>query len=362
MNVRAIELGFGTTSLVRSVEKDGAPIITTYSSVVSQVDPKISDLSAGLNRRNTVQVQVENAFYEVGPDAGLVSDRSAGRILNNTYIDSHNYKALLLGSLYMMDCDEIDMLVLGVPVTSWNRVNELKKMVVGTHTISGRTIHVKDAWVIVQPMAGLLSYANSIGQKGYSQLRDMTVLSVDIGYGTADYLVSRGLKPNESRSGAVEAGMGTVIEQVSAGLKSAFPKLDRIPNDVIDAAFWKHPGTIRISGRAYPFPVCDGKDIDKRDVAVKFNVRPNIDQITRTAVTQIRNQAGSGADIDVILLFGGPATHYKEALSQAYPDHEIVMPTAGGQWDANSLTVVCEGLYWGGVQYAKRVKESVGAA
>lgn len=354
MNVRAIELGFGTTSFVAS-EKDGIPVIKTFPSIVSQVDKISADLSAGLNRRDTVRVQLKNeSVYEVGPDAGLVSDRTASRIINNSYIDSDNYKALLFGCLNMMDCDSIDLLVLGVPVTSWHRVDELKKLVIGSHTLNGKTLTVHDAWVIVQPLAGLLSYAYSNDKETYQQMRDMNILSVDIGYGTADYLFSRGLQPNEARSGAIDAGMGSIISAVAGALKTAFPRIDRIPNEIIDAAFWKHPGVLKISGKRYPFPLCQGKTADGEETPVHFNLQPQIDQITRNAVTQIRNTAGSGADIDMILLFGGPAQHYKDALQNAYPDHYIITPSDNEKkWQADSLTVVCEGLYRGGVQYAQ---------
>lgn len=345
--VLAVEIGFGSCSLCSGI-KDGKPEVLTFPSIVAQVDNR-TDMSAGLTKRDTVTVAVDGSFYEVGPEAHLATGKTTTRILNNQYIDSPQYKALFLGSLAMAKMPVVDLLVLGVPVSSLHRVEELKSMAVGIHQIGDKKVEVKAAWVIVQPLGGLLSYADQIGQAGYAELREINTLSVDCGYGTLDFLVSRGLKINESRSSAVESGMGVLINEIwERSLKAAFPRADKMPTEVIDQAFWKTPGVLRISGRKYSFPKCDGKDMDGNDVGVRFDAKTTIDSFTQAAMTAVKNIAGTGTDIDQIILFGGPAHTYLAALQIAYPDHTIHVLQ-------NHLTAVCEGMYLGGLQYVKQL-------
>lgn len=349
-NVVAIELGFGTCSICTGErDKKNELLVKTYPSIVAQVDSAL-DYSSGLSQRDTVRVDVGKMRFEVGPDAHLAAGSKSTRILNNQYIDSPEYKALFLGGLVFAGVQHIDLLVLGVPVTSIHRAADLKAMAQGAHKISGKEYFVERVWVIVQPLGGFLSYANAVGQERYNEIRQHNVLSVDVGYGTIDSLVSRGLKINEARSGAEGAGMGVLINEVwERSLSKAFPRAERAPIDLIDQAFWKNPGKLLISGRSYPFPTCEGRDVNGNSVNVEFDAKPVIESFTRSAMTSIRNSAGTGEDFGLIILFGGSAKVYQPALAAAYPDHEIVLLP-------NHLVAVCEGLYLGGVQYLKQMQ------
>jgi plasmid segregation protein ParM len=347
--IRALEVGFGSTSMVTGVREDGSPEILTYSSNVSLVDPTKRDLSAGLNNRNTVRVDINDSKYEIGIDASLSSDKNAGRVLNSKYVTSDQYQALLFGSLVYMGSERIDLLVLALPVENWHRRDELKKIVIGNHTINGKKYEICDCWVIVQPMGGLLAHATNNGQEAFTEMREQNILSLDPGFGTFDFLFSRGLVLNDSRSGGVELGMSAVLSSVARVLKMAFPDLDSIPLEQIDEAFWKHKNHIRISGRKYPFPVCNGKDLDGKDVNIKFDVRSAINSVTSSAMTATVNKVGSGGDVDLILLMGGPFEVFLPAVKEAFPTHNVVVVDS-------PATAICIGMYYGGLQYYKATR------
>ena len=348
--IRAIEVGFGTTSLTTGNDEKGNPLIKTFPSFVAKGDPSKQGLSAGLNKRDTVVVSVNGQQYEVGPDAQLASDKASSRVLNSNYIQSDQYQALLFGSLSYMNAEKIDLLVLALPVENWSRRDELKKIITGAHTVNGKNYFIKDVWVIVQPMGGLFAYANRIGQQGYEELREQTILSVDPGFGTFDFVLSRGLKLNDSRSGGNELGMSAVLSDCSKALRIAFPTLNDFPIEKIDEAFYKNEGFIRISGKKYPFPICDGKTVDGKKVSVNFDLVPTIENVTDNAVTKLKNVVGNGGDIDLILLMGGPHKVYIESLERAYPDHEIIVID-------DPLRSVCEGMYYAGLQYFKAISK-----
>ena len=342
--VRAIEVGFGTNSLTTGTDGKGNPIIKTFQSFVAKTDPSKSGLNAGLNKRDTVTVDVNGQLYEVGPDAYLASDKASSRVLNSSYIKSDQYQALLLGSLSYMNAEKIDLLVLALPVENWSRREELKSLMQGPHTVNNKNYFIKDVWVIVQPLGGLMAYANRIGQKGYDELKEQTILSVDPGFGTFDYVLSRGLKLNESRSGGSELGMSAVLSECSKDLKSAFPNLSDFPIEKIDEAFYKNDGFIRISGRKYPFPQCKGKTVEGKKVDIHFDLTSSIESVTSNAVTKLKNTVGNGGDIDLIILMGGPHKVYLKALQEAYPAHEIIILD-------DAIRAVCEGMFFAGLQY-----------
>lgn len=343
-NIRAIEVGYGSLSFTEDV-KDGVPVIKTFASVVAQVSN--DDLSGGFAKRDTVRVQLENgAVYEVGPDAYLLSDRTSSRVLNNTFIETDQYKALFKAALLMMKgSEEIDLLVLSLPVNNMVRASDLKEMALGEHKINDKKVLVKNVWVLCQPLAGYLAYANEIGQDGYEELKEQSVLSLDFGFSTADWLTSRGLKINEKKSGAVDMGMSVVLDEVHKELKKSFVHLDSIPMHIIDEAFWKHPGYIKISGKRYPFPVCNkGRDYDGNETKISFDVSGVINKVTVSCLQAVRNNVGAGAEIGLILVMGGSNEVYLPEVKKAYPEHRIVIVQ-------DPMVAVCRGMFFGGQQY-----------
>lgn len=337
--VCALELGFGTTSVTVG-NNNGHPEILTFTSSVSPVSQNQTGLAAGLSTRNTVKVKANQNYYEVGPDALVLSSGKNHRVLNNDYILSDQYLALFLGGIYMCNETTIDLLALGVPVELWGRKDELEKLAVGTHHVQGRNIAIKRVWIIPQPLGGLLAHAQSLGQDEYNKLLSKTILSIDPGYGTVDWLLSSGLKPNENRSGSCDFGMGTVLNSVLKGVSRVFPKATGMSLDHIDGAFWQTPGILRMNGQEYDFPVCNSP--------IEFDFTPNIEGITTQALTSVRNSAGSGHDIDEILIFGGPHGVYLSAAEKAYPEHSIKVVN-------NPIQAVCAGLFYGAVQMSKKL-------
>jgi plasmid segregation protein ParM len=290
----------------------------------------------------------------VGPDAHLLTDRISSRVLNNAFIESDQYMALLKGALFMMNVGEIDLLVLSLPVNNMHRSDDLKALVLGEHLINGKHINVKRVWVLCQPLAGYLCYANQIGQEEFNQLKEVNVLSLDFGFTTVDWLTSRGLKINDRRTGAVNMGMSAVLEEVQKALKGAFGHLDSIPLHLIDDAFWRNPGVIKISGKEYPFPICQQKLVSGQDTKVSFDATGATKSVAVAAMQEVRNSVGAGADINLILVMGGPNSVYMSEVKRTFPEHDIVVID-------DAITAVCRGMYFGGVQYMSALSRKTAA-
>jgi len=347
-NISVIEVGFGNSAVITGADQKGNPKLLCFPSIVAKVSTSKNDLSSGITKRDTKTVTVEGIKYEIGPDAHLAANDSSGRVFNSEYIRSTQYKALLFGSMAYIENTEIDLLVLGLPVNTWKRRHELKELALGKHEVDGKVYNVKNVWCIPQPLGGLLAYGAKLTAAEFQELAQQNTLAADPGMLTFDWIVSRGLQVNDSRSGAEDLGMSTVLREVSERLKDAF-SIDKLSLDQVDNAFWKHPGEFKIFGKSYPFPKCDGTH------GKTFDCTSTISEATGNAVTAMRNSVGDGADVGLIILMGGAANTYLPAIQAAYPDHRIVVLD-------NHLTAVCEGMYWGGVEYFKQLQKSKGVA
>lgn len=315
MNIFAVDVGFGTTAVVNKIGMSSE--VQYFNSRAVQLKAEGRNLGEGvLKERNIIKVEVDGIFYEVGPDVIDNAGATEVRSLNESYISSAKYRALFLGSLNFCEHDDIDLIVGGLPISNLKRKEELVNLMVGTHKVGDRVITVKAARVIPQPLGALMHYAKTQSLQERSDLMSVlarkTRLVVDPGYGTFDWLTVCGVKPDESRSDAEPLGFGRILADCSDHLSSIFDQ--KISVEIIDQAF--REGALTLFGRSYDFP-------SNNDDDVVFDLRPIVQKITNDAVDAMVNNVGGGADIDQILVTGGPAEIYLQAIQKAYSKHNV---------------------------------------
>src|SRR5690606_22364741 len=84
------------------------------------------DLSSSLlGKRDTVVVNVEGTLYEVGPDSADLDATDSTRNLNDQFIYTDQYLAAYYGALHYIGEPTIDLLVVGLPLTTLHRAEEL---------------------------------------------------------------------------------------------------------------------------------------------------------------------------------------------------------------------------------------------
>lgn len=134
--VRAIDVGYGNTKFVALRQGAGEVHCGIFPSIAPQASVS-SDLGGDLfQRRNTANILVNGVRYEVGKDSRLAQDVSYGRTLDPGFASTDAYIALIRGAIYYMGVDVIDVLVVGLPVNTYesNR-GELEQRLVGDHLI-----------------------------------------------------------------------------------------------------------------------------------------------------------------------------------------------------------------------------------
>ncbi|KVP40046.1 PRTRC system protein D [Burkholderia ubonensis] len=301
--VRALDLGSGFAKFNRLV--DGKLEYLSFPSLAPRHTGR--DLSnALLGQRDTVVVNVEGTLYEVGPDSADLDINDSTRNLSDSYIYSDQYKAVFYGALHYIGEQVIDLLVVGLPLTTIHRANDLKELCLGEHKINDTTtVTVKDVLVLPQPMGGLYYCLSQVKQRPeFEFLDEETNLLIDPGYLTFDFLLTNGKKINDARSSAHPGGVSKVLRAICESLSNKFGvKYDNLA--AADKAIARR--RIKINGKT--------EDLLEH---IKY-AKPAIDG----SVNYMRNIAGDGADIDNIILFGGGQHIFARTLVNAYKDHTV---------------------------------------
>ena len=300
MEIAAIDVGFGTTSVASNITHATAKL-QSFDSRAVIVDPReIARYdSVGLTKRRSILVMVDGVYYEVGPDVAALVSQTAERKLTGDYLSSSEYRALFKGALgQIRHTNEIDLLVGGLPINHLDRRDEIQSFIEGEHLVGSRTITVKKAYLVPQPLGALTHYAKLKSMEHNCDiaqvLKNKTYVTIDPGYGTFDFLTTTGLTLDESRSDAKRMGQGLILERLSKYLSTEFNEF--IPTEIIDRAF--RSGTLKLMGKSYPFP----------DAGEHFNCTPHIDRVCREAMDVVVNKLDRAVDIDGFLVSGGASS------------------------------------------------------
>lgn len=322
--VRSIDLGYGNVKF--TIQHKGA-----FSEVECDIFPSRSPiagdkgLTAGLVQgRDTVVVNVHGTEYEVGHGVAKAQgtfDESA--VLDKDFCLSDAYLARLRGALfYMMGKDKtgaeyfsgnhIELLMVGLPVSTFRNEelrNKLKVILTGTHELpNGRTVIVDRVMVMPQPLGAFFEYAFEKGM--FDTMREQTNLIIDPGFFTFDWLLSAGLSPIDARSDSVNRGMSAVIKAIaeSAKKKEGWTADTGMLTRMLDEHF-RDGKPFMVYGTEY--------NVDDYIGAGKA--------VINEAVSALANSVGDGADIQNIILAGGGAILYRDAIQDKFPRHKILI-------------------------------------
>ena len=304
--VRAIDVGRGNTKYVAS--DDGEDIKCVH--FPSEAYPSESDRKGdGIgSRRKTVSIPVGDLFFEVGPEVHLAADVFNAKLLqHDAYFETAEYLALVRGALHYMKIEEIDLLVVGLPVATFKmpgRVFLLEKKLIGRHALGGgRSVAVKKVRVLAQPTGALMHYGKVHNK--LAELRREKSLIIDPGARTFDWIVTQGMQQIESKSHSLNRGMFDVLQKIAEGISMKTGTQFR-DFELIDAAL-----------RGGKKPVLFQKEYD-----ISAHL-PVARKVPEHAVAEMLHYVGDASDIQNIIIVGGGAFFFKKAIKDAFPRHKI---------------------------------------
>lgn len=305
--VRALDVGYGNTKY-STVDTTGKTCYRAFRSLAPTA--VTTDISAGtMRKRDTVHVTIDDVCYEVGPDAEFVTDVQHVHVSDHSYVAKPEYRALCRGALAYMKAPRIDALVVGLPVTRVAlQAAKLRAELIGLHRLdNGTSIEVKKVIVIAQPIGGALHTAFSSGD--YGNFCQQTTLTIDIGAGTSDALVSRGLRAFPKRCETHSGGMGAVLRQ----LASAATKVHRAECSTLMLDKALRSGTLAIAGQKLPLT----------------SILPQAWPVIDMAIDALLATVGTVDDIDRVVLIGGGAPFFEPRVRHRFPNHEVSVCDAG---------------------------------
>jgi len=333
--VRAIDVGFGLVKLsIRDGDGDGTTIIN-FPSIALPADAS-AVRTLGTRRRDTFDVPVNGALYEVGRDVGLAqAGGSFGRDVTDEFYRGAIYEALTKGALrYMAEAGDsrIDLLVLGLPVNQYNdakRRDYLRDHYQGDIDVGdGKTVSVAKVVVQAQPMGGYAAIdehfdeLNAVITKTGGALEplpsgdaldDLAVLMVDPGEHTLDWLLIQQGSINPKASGAAsDAGRHRVVRAVqeSLGAELGRPLGPAVMPKVNDALRLRTK--VKLSGVAH--------DLDRYEPVIMSVVEDSVNRM-------IDGLRDAHEIIDLVVLVGGHPERYRDVLTKRFPAIPVfVMP------------------------------------
>ncbi|MCE4369739.1 PRTRC system protein D [Xanthomonas hortorum] len=300
--VRAVDVGFGNTKYVSSA----SGMDVRCASFPSLAYPSARAPSSGGEKRKTVAIPINGLHYEVGPDIRLAADTFRATQLHDRYTDTPEYLALLRGALALMRVEAIDLLVLGLPVSSLAAKRAtVEKLAIGAHDVGGgRQVSVRKALVVAQPQGALVHYAAQHGK--LDVIGDEQSLIIDPGARTFDWLVARGMRLVQKQSHSLNRGVFDVLQVIASEISSDIgtPYTDL---DAIDQAL-RSGKRLMIYQRQY--------DLSK--------LLPIAQTVAQQAVSSMMQWIGADYAFQNIVLVGGGAYLFRKAVKAAFPQHRIL--------------------------------------
>lgn len=304
--IRAIDVGYSWTKYV----VEGSHVDAIRCRAFPSVAPRASgrDLALdGLTQRQTVSIAIDGVVFEVGPEAVLVQDVVQALPHDNRYIHTPEYLALVRGALRLMHVDQVDLLVVGLPVALFGPQREaLAARLLGGHDLgTGAPLAVRAVRVLAQPVGALFSAA--IEHPSLQHLQRSRLLLVDAGWRTLDWVVTSGGRILDKRTDSVAKSLFDVVDAIGRAIaRDLGVQLGAADYARIDEAL-RRKESVRIAGTS---------------IALEPYL-PLGQRVADEAVTALRRLVQDGTDIDHIVLAGGGASFFVDALARAYPRHPL---------------------------------------
>lgn len=337
--IRAIDAGYGLTKFVSEAGADGTLNCRHFPSMAVPSDPATMR-SLSIRDRNTIDVTVNGAQYEVGVDVlQAQTGNDVGREIGESWSRSDTYRAVMLGAMHYMNVPEIDTLVLGLPVNQYlseERCNQLAREYTGEFKLpGGRAVTIKEVVLRPQPFGGYIDMGNHLDliNKSIAELKKSAdvnlaiseindaaalvenhcVLIVDPGEHTLDWLlVDRGQINTKASGAASDSGRHRIVRDVQRALENDLSRQINPANipRINEALRTGQP--LRLGGQQI--------DLKDYDTVVAQSVADPISRL-------IEGLRGLEDRIDLILVVGGHPGIYERALKERFPFTPVVVPT-----------------------------------
>ncbi len=233
------------------------------------------------------------------------------RELHPDYPSTPAYRALVHASLVAAGSKRVDRLVTGLPVNHYQdpvRREQLSALLTGTHQVTqGREVTVKAVDILPQPFGAYLDLIQGAPDEGFDQAR---VVVVDPGFFSVDWVLIDGGELRFANSGSSANAMSLLLEAADELIRRDHG--GGLGRDEFEKLVRAGVGRVPLFGSPVelaPYIAAAAK----RTAAV--------------AITALKQSMRSERrPIDAVLLAGGGAAVYAEAVQDAFPKARVIVP------------------------------------
>lgn len=317
--VLGMDVGYSNLKIkMGTCEEDSSKILVPVGAGPASQMPT----QMGAGRFEPIHVSLDGEPWVAGVPVDMLE--SWGRELHDDYPKSDQYRALFYAALLQTGRSKIDRLITGLPVSQFqdfNRRDSLKELLQGSHKVTGnRTVTVDEVVVVPQPAGAYFDLVS----KGFDVefLEDARIVVFDPGFFSVDWVVMQGAGIRKGSSGTSQQAMSKLFEEACRLIIDEYGE------------------------RACTLEKLEGAVRNQRDKVMIFGeqiaIRPFLDKaksvVGAQAIMAMKKNMRDDQGVDVVLLTGGGATFYEEAVRDAFPKSKIViseepaMANAEGFW------------------------------
>lgn len=259
---------------------------------------------------DAIRVLVDDAPYAacVSPDRL----ENWNRVLHEDYPNTPSYRALYHAALLLCGQEAVQRVVTGLPVSQYQdreRRAALAAALRGEHRITPkRTVAVEEVQVVPQPVGGYLDLVWRADDPGL--LDEARVLVLDPGFFSVDWVLVAGGEVRHASSGTSHQAASVILERANRLL--AEDHGGRVGRERLEQALRRGHDRVLLFGRP---------------VEIAPYLRQAARQVVPVAVEALREALRNEMDgIDVVVIGGGGAGFYEEAIRELFPRSRVVVP------------------------------------
>lgn len=324
MYVIGADIGYGSLKVAHGAVSWGKPRLRVWPALAVPERLAAQRFTRGEGAEDAIiRVWARGEPWLVGVEPSQVQGRNL-RELHEDYTESDGWEALLAAALSCAGRNEVDLLVVGLPVSQYHeagRRDRLMERLVGSFQVSeDRWVSVKRVEVLPQPGGAMADYAS---RSGDSMVWEGRVVVVDPGYYSFDWAVfGEGAYRNEA-SGTGHEAMSQIMEGVAKEV-GRLRGVAQVSPERVERAIREGRGRVLVAGEWVNL------ELPLREVSAR---------VVGRSLSRMRSVLrDEDEQPDLVLVVGGGARCYENALRVAYPASHVevapepVLANVRGYW------------------------------
>ncbi len=308
MNVLGIDIGYSNLKLAYG-QQGSEPKVLLRPAGAAPAD-RMGEKIGGDGEEDFLRVLVNDVPFV----AGISPDRAElwSRELHENYPSTDSYRALFHAGLLLSEFDQIDLVVTGLPVNQYLNPElreRLSKQMQGEHQITPRRkITVNKVKVVPQPVGGFVDYVWSLPDA--AEIEDSRVLVVDPGFFSVDWvLIGNGELRRQSCGTSLEAS-SVILDEAARLIAEDFG--GNVGRERLEHTLRNGLAHVRLFGERVEVAPFLKKAANKVGPIVTARLRESLRK--------------ENASADMVLLVGGGAGFFENAVKEAFPQLKVLSP------------------------------------